>query len=330
MHQGDEGAIQQGSLLCSHPECRSEYPIIDGIPILVADLRKYISENLVAILGRDDLPADTESLIGDCCGPGSLFDAQRQHLSTYAFDHYADLDPNETPDDHSPPGAILRLLNQALEGLGAWPAAPLLDLGCSVGRSTFELAQHTHEPVLGMDLNFNMLRMASEILNRGIVRYPKRRVGIVYERREFPVRFPQMEQVDFWVGDALAPPFAPGGFGGVFSLNLLDCLPEPYRHLHEIARLLVADGKALLATPFDWNQNATPMEAWIGGHSQRAETRGLAEPLLRTLLTPGEHPQAVAGLELVGEPHERPWSLRLHDRSTMQYRVHCLALRKTA
>jgi len=302
--------------------------VIDGIPILVAELRHYVAQNLAAIQARDDLAADLESLIGDCCGPGSLFDAQRQHLSTYGFDHYGDHDPLEPPDASPRPGAVARLLHQGLERMGPLPAAPLLDLGCSVGRTSFELAARASGPVLGIDLNFGMLRLARTILEQGRCRYPKRRIGMVFERREFPLRFAGGERLDFWVCDATNLPFADGLFGALFSLNLLDCVPDPYRHLQEIARLLPTGGQALLATPFDWSAAATAPEAWIGGHSQRGENRGAAEPLLRALLTPGAHPHALAGLELPSPPWETPWGLRLHDRSAMHYQVYTLLLRK--
>jgi len=32
-----------------------EYPIIDGLPIIVADLRNYVSQNIIPILSRNDL-----------------------------------------------------------------------------------------------------------------------------------------------------------------------------------------------------------------------------------------------------------------------------------
>jgi hypothetical protein len=42
------------------------------------------------------------------------------------------------------------------------------------------------------------------------------------------------------------------------------------------------------------------------------------------LLTPGAHPQAVDGLKIVAELPDLPWQVRIHDRSTIQYRVHAI------
>ena len=80
---GDDEIIQHGMLHCSEATCQHEYPIIGGIPIIVESLRAYVPQQLTDLLYRSDLPADIVSLIGDCCGPGSEFDAKRQQLSTY-------------------------------------------------------------------------------------------------------------------------------------------------------------------------------------------------------------------------------------------------------
>src|SRR5689334_22568475 len=80
--------ILEGVLLCSGPACQREYPILDGIPIIVANLRGLLSENLLQVMMRDDLSDTIESILGDCSGPASPFDAIRHQLSCYARDHY--------------------------------------------------------------------------------------------------------------------------------------------------------------------------------------------------------------------------------------------------
>ena len=101
--------LMEGVLVCSNPKCMGEYPIIDGIPIIVPDLRNYVSHHLIPILSRRDLSETLESLVGDCYGPGSAFDSSRQHVSTYAFDHYGDLDPEKPKDTEVLPGSVLNL-----------------------------------------------------------------------------------------------------------------------------------------------------------------------------------------------------------------------------
>ena len=183
--------------------------------------------------------------------------------------------------------------------------------------------------VLGVDVNFSMLRLAARALRRGEVIYPRRRVGLVYERRRVPVDFPGRERVDFWACDVQAPPFPAGTFGLVNSLNVLDCMTSPYAHLWAIARALRPDGRAVLCTPYDWSTSATPLEGWIGGHSQRGPQAGRSEAALRTLLA--ENPAAPGlgeALELLAETAALPWEVPIHDRGVMHYQVHLFALRR--
>jgi SAM-dependent methyltransferase/uncharacterized protein YbaR (Trm112 family) len=320
------GHILEGVLHCSHPGCQREYPILDGIPLILANLRQYVSDNLLALWGRRDFSELTESLLGDCCGPNSTFDQLRQHLSFYAWDHYGEFDPRETADEPQP-GSMLRCLQAGRQLAEPIPPGPILELGCSVGRGSLALAEQSQELVLGIDLNFAMLRLAAEVLRTGRVSYPRRRVGVVYDRREFPVRFAHAENVDFWACDATALPFPPGRFALAVNLNVLDCVSSPVDLLISLARILHDGGKLVLSCPYDWSAAATPLESWLGGHSQRSPSAGASEAVLRALLTPGAHPAALGRLELVAEQEHFPWHVRLHDRSTMQYCVHLIAAR---
>jgi SAM-dependent methyltransferase/uncharacterized protein YbaR (Trm112 family) len=315
----ENGHVVQGLLRCPNLGCQREYPVLDGIPLLLANLRGTVAGAIDQINAREDLDPAIEGLLGACCGPGSSYDTTRQHLSTYAWDHYGDLDPAETGEPL--PGSVLRVLERGLELAGGLPEGPVLDLGCAVGRSSFALASGGDRLILGVDLSVPMLRLASEVLRRGRVRYPRRRVGIVYDRRDFPVSFARTEAVDFWGCDAIDLPFSEGTFAAVVALNVLDCVASPHDLLASLPRLLKPGGKAILSTPYDWSPRATPIEAWLGGHSQRGENAGASEPVLRALLTPGAHPASIEGLRIVAEERDLPWRVRMHERSSVEYRV---------
>jgi SAM-dependent methyltransferase len=324
--RGGRDDLLEGALHCTNPDCQCEYPVLDGIPILVPQVREYVGRNVFHLLARDDLSAEAESLLGDGCGPGSALDAMRLHLSSYAWDHYGDFDPHEPPAEPRP-GSVVRVLERGLAAAGALGTGPVLDAGCSVGRSTFELARRTGGLVLGVDVNFSMLRLAADVLRRGVVRYPRRRVGLVYDRREFAVPFEDRENVDFWACDATALPFADGTFTAAAALNVLDCVASPLELLGALGRVLRPGAPLVLCTPYDWSGGVTPPEAWVGGHSQRSADRGASAPVLRALLTPGGHPASVAGLRLEAEMDDLPWHVRMHERSTMSYRLHLLVAR---
>lgn len=202
---------------------------------------------------------------------------------------------------------------------------PCLDVGCSVGRTTFETAQRCpNQLVVGVDLDFNMLRVAQQALATGTVRYDRRRVGLVYDNREFDVPFGGLENVDFWLCDAMHLPFADRSFANVVGLNVLDCVASPLQFLYEVDRTIAADGWFVMSSPFDWSANATPVEAWLGGHSQRGPDGGSSEKMLEQLLTPGKHAQSVRRMRLQKTIDRLPWKVRLHDRFIAEYMVQLL------
>ena len=324
--------VTAGLLHC--PVCLHEYPIIDGIPLILPGLGPLLAERGIDLMLRDDLDPALESLLADAIGPGTWFDVLRQTLSTYGWDGWADLDPHEAPAEEPQAeepqaGAVRRCLARLLALAGPAPATRVLDLGCGAGRTAFDLAAHAPDAlVLGIDAHLGLLRLARGALG-GCVSYPRRRIGLVHDRRSFPVDPPGAARVDFWACDALALPFAPASADLIAALNLLYCVAEPRRLLAGMAEALAPAGRLLLATPYDWSTRATPVQTWIGGHSQRADHRGAPEPFLRALLTEGAHPQSVAGLVLLGEDAGFPWQTRLHDRAAVRYLSHLLAVRRS-
>jgi SAM-dependent methyltransferase/uncharacterized protein YbaR (Trm112 family) len=330
INENEHGLIE-GILNCSNSACQLEYPVIDGIPIIVPNIRNYISENLAHITARSDLSGLIESILGDSVGAGTHFDATRQHLSTYAWDHYGDVSSgafNTGRPGSSTPGSIVSLLNAALNLVEPGDQSPMIDLGCSVGRIAFELAEKFEQPVLGVDINFSMLRLAQRIVRQETCSFPFRRLGLVYDQLTPETNFRNSRRVDFWACDALALPFPGETFGFATAFNVFDSVHSPYDLLVSIEKCLRPSGTSVLACPYDWSPGATPMESWIGGHSQRGELHGAAEPFLRNLLTPGAHPMSIANLEWVAEIEGFEWNLRVHDRSRTVYNTHLVGLRK--
>lgn len=323
---GTDDDITAGILGC--PDCGAEYPVIDGLPVILPDVRRYVQDNLFYLMARRDLTPAVESLIGDASGPGSALDSIRQHVSSYVWDHWGDHDPGETgPAGDASPGSVARVLAGGLEMLGdGLPPGPVLDMGCGAGRSVAELAARTGRTVLGIDVSTPLARVARRAIIDGQVDYARRRVGLVYDRRTFGLDLVGRERMDVWICDVLALPFQPATFALAVGLNLLDCLGDPRLGLAEVGRVLCGDGKALIAVPFDWTGHVTPVEGWIGGHSQRGPHCGSAEAILDGMLSEG--PLSSGDLRKLGPAREMPWHVRLHERSRMHYDVHVVAARR--
>jgi hypothetical protein len=158
------------------------------------------------------------------------------------------------------------------------------------------------------------------------VDYARRRIGLSYDPRRFRVPPTPAGRADIWICDILSPPFADETFALVIGMNVFDCLGDPRRGLVEIDRIIVQGGELLLTVPFDWSAAVTPIEGWIGGHSQRGPHRGSGEAILDHLLSDG--PLAAGTLRRKSSTAEIPWHVRLHERSCMNYQTYGIAARR--
>ena len=87
--------VVEGVLHCSNSRCLREYPILDGVPVLVANLRAHVQGNPGAFFAPAPMHPNLESLLGDCAGPDSPFERQRRAVAQYARDHWGALDERQ-------------------------------------------------------------------------------------------------------------------------------------------------------------------------------------------------------------------------------------------
>ena len=315
--EGDD--ILEGTLLCPERMCQREHPIIDGIPVLLANPASWIENQLPYVLRRRDLSDFTESILGDLAGAGSAHDRERGNNGIYAHAHWAADSP-----------ALLNVFNAAKSLLAVPPQGLWLDIGCSVGRGTFELAAATGDLAIGVDLNFSMLRIAEEIRRTGRARYARRRVGLAFDFIDDPIPDLPAGNVSFWCTDVSSLPFAAANFDGAIALNMLDCVPSPLGLLCEMGRVLKPNSEAILATPFDWATGATEVAHWLGGHSQRSPHEGSSLTELRRVLSPDCAAGLDTGLSIEAEADGVKWRLRTFERAHTEYDVYLARLRRKA
>jgi SAM-dependent methyltransferase len=166
------------------------------------------------------------------------------------------------------------------------------------------------------------------VRREGRAAYPRRRVGMVFDREEISIADVPSQEMSFWCADVAALPFADASFTCALSLNVVDCVSQPLGHLAELGRVLAPSAPAVLTTPYDWSPTATPVEQWLGGHSQRSEHGGSSAAEMRRILSPDAAAGIDTGLLITGERDDVRWRIPANERSHVEYDVHLLRLRR--
>lgn len=145
------------------------------------------------------------------------------------------------------------------------PKARALDLGCAVGRSSFELARHCAD-VVGIDFSRRFIIAARHLKRHGRLAYERSEEGNLSAKTIAVV--PQeidRRRVTFEAGDATALREELGGFDVVLLANLIDRLKNPMSCLTRLPRLLKPGGQLILTSPYTWLEAFTPHARWLGG-----------------------------------------------------------------
>ncbi|MBE7201799.1 MAG: methyltransferase domain-containing protein [Parafilimonas terrae] len=315
--ESTSNTVNCGILRCLDAACGQRFPIIAGVPVLVPDVGAWLSANLPFVLARDVADAAVEAVIGAAVGPGTVFNIARKQQSRYAHDHYGDAFDDAPSFGATAPGSAGRCLREALRHPGSG-RGPRLDIGCATGRISFDLAATSEVPVLGVDVRWPLLRVGRGILDHGVLRYPLRRFGNTYERRETYLFPPGADRVDFWIADARSLPFAANTFRLAVALDGLHGMPDPARVIGEISRVTRPGGDVAFAMPLPQRPRAASSSALLApadGSSDEDPDASAGMIAEASRATPGAKP-----LTPTGPPLNLPWSVRLHDTATVTFR----------
>lgn len=222
-------------------------------------------------------------------------------VDEYLFFHYANLE--ETSGGLPVPSEAWSFATRVVREL--WPGDSMvdsaLDVGCAVGASSFELARRAHR-VTGVDFSNAFIEAAREIQKQGRV---TAQVAVEGRRmRDFKASAPegaQRSRVNFQVGDATALPANLGSFDVVLAANLVCRLPEPMRFLERLPELVKSGGVLLLATPFSWLEEFTPVDRWLGG----TEDSESSFDILQHILSPSFELETTKDLPFLIHEHSR-------------------------
>jgi len=174
----------------------------------------------------------------------------------------------------------------ALDVMKDRPKRKAFDIGCAIGRSTFELAREFDE-VIGVDFSARFIQEAETLKRNAVLRYTMPIEGELESFHEVNLAHFELEhicqKVAFWQADAcnLKPLYK--DFDLIFAGNLIDRLYDPQKFLNSLAGRLNEKGIVILTSPYTWQEESTPKEKWIGGYKRDGENvttlQGLEELL---------------------------------------------------
>ncbi len=213
-------------------------------------------------------------------------------VAQYCDAHYG-------PDKFSVQNFPQHLVRICLDAMSTRPRQRALDLGCAVGRASFELAKH-FDFVSGIDFSARFIRIAHQLQQKGVIRYqlPEEGELVSYHEKHLSDFGLQGigERIEFLQGDAhnLKPQFS--NYDLILAANLLDRLYDPARFLSAIHQRLKIGGLLVLVSPYTWLEEYTRKENWLGGIRRAGEPYTTLEglhDLLEAHFRPVQEPQDV-------------------------------------
>jgi len=250
--QENDDEILEGRLLC--PECGMQYGIHNGIAVVV--------------------PKKTLPITRDQAGYGSF-----SMLSSYLWSHYSEFFNGPDATD------AYRRWASVLTPHDGWA----LDIGCSVGRLTFEMTK-THHRAVGIDTSLSFIRAARQVAARKRVEFELIMEGRITEPRSSALDDAFcFAAAEFLVADAMALPFRSNRFATASSVNILEKVPDPATHLTETERIMAENNSRLLfSDPFSWDATVSGPGLWLGGRNEGPFTGFGIDNICRLLTGGGE------------------------------------------
>jgi SAM-dependent methyltransferase/uncharacterized protein YbaR (Trm112 family) len=296
-------------------ECGRRYPVIDGVPLVLASPAAYLRAEIASVVERE-LPTDVVGLLVEDGPDDAPYPRLIEHLAIYLDAHWGDraVPPPDGPGD----GFALAALVDKLAERATARVELAVELGCSTGRIVAELARGADQ-VAGVDLQFAAVRRARRLLDGEPVAYARRAIGRRYTAAttsagELAVAAARRLLV---CGDALDPPLVPGAFDRVVALNLIDSVASPRQLLAVADGLCRRGGELILSSPYAWQSSVMAEHERLGGLYPAAD--------LAAILRSGD---GLGARYLVEDEAELPWTLRRDARSCVRYAIHYVRARK--
>src|SRR6185369_7102044 len=224
-------------------------------------------------------------------------------------------DAHYGPEHFGVPNFAVTCADIALSAMGARKKSHALDLGCAVGRASFELAKGGFDKVTGLDFSTRFFRLAARMQEEGYLRYALPEEGEVVSFHEIGLEGLGLgevrERVQFYQADACNLPEKFTGYDLVLAANLIDRLYSPRRFLTTIHERMNPGGLLVITSPYTWLEEFTKKEEWLGGYREAGEPVWTLDGLKEAL---------APHFRMLGEPRDVPFVIR-ETRRKFQHSV---------
>ncbi|MCH6258048.1 5-histidylcysteine sulfoxide synthase [Puniceicoccaceae bacterium K14] len=184
-----------------------------------------------------------------------------------------------------------------------------LSLGCTTGRSAFELAVE-FKNVTGIDSTARMIRIGVQMKDKGYTQYVLPKEGEIHSFKQRNLQELGLdatrEKVEFMQADISNMKDIYSGYDLILVDTILERTYKPENFLKSVHRRLNTGGILVISSTYDWQADATERENWLGGFKVDGENVTTQDKLESILGT---------NFKQVVKPQDVPFVLRKNKRS---------------
>ena len=231
----------EGFLVCE--ECGIQYPIINGVPIIVRNFESYVQER-TRILGDWILKTSTSPIrnflrekvksVDPKLTTHNKYEFNSEYFNSYMWTHYDFRDNDKflslfkyrvRPDE---------IYKKAIQELEVKVTGKSLDLGCAIGASSLNLAKKVSFSY-GVDLSYSFIMEAR-----------RRATGL--------------SNIEYLVCDIANLPFKSSSFDVILALNILD-RTDFDKALLSLDRCLISGGELVITDPYHQSSDSKSLDS---------------------------------------------------------------------
>ena len=243
-----QNEIEEGMLECKN--CKSQFPIIEKIPILWSDFSEYLA-NRRSLGGK--LFHSASGKMKGYVKKSLTSQTQKTDDRTNLESRWADIyQKNHRSKFYS-------TIKKELEKLAFSNIS--LEYGCSVGTVTNSMADLT-STVFGIDRSFSAIKIAKTKKSK--------------------------DNLDYFIADLLSPVFGQQKFNLIVALNLLE-LVEPLEFLTHVASK-VEGGSLVISDPYDYDRGKNSVKGPLDEKSLRQNLKNLGFKISKHTINPSKIP----------------------------------------